>query len=141
MSADPDGVTRLIPHRPPILCIDRVVEVSAAHAVSERVVSDGPDVDGGELWEVGLLEGLAQTAALVHGDHARREGAALGTPMLAEVRGLTIARRARRGERIRFRADLVKHLAPVVLFRAEASCDGEPIARGDMKFFVGEAVA
>ena len=52
---DPASV---IPHRPPILCIDRIVRVDDEHAVTVQIVPDA--------WEPWLIEGLAQTAAVLN---------------------------------------------------------------------------
>ena len=46
-----------IPHRPPIRCVERLIEAGAGHAVAE--------VRAPDAWEPWLIEGLAQTAAML----------------------------------------------------------------------------
>jgi len=130
--------TELIPHREPILCIDEVIRVDAEHAVAERLVREGPHTgEDGLQWEGALIEGLAQTAAAMNG-HAQRSGdQPPGEGLLVGVRGLVIARRARIGERIRFRVELIKRITPLTLVRGEVTCGDEVIAAGELKFFVG----
>ncbi|MHC4973291.1 MAG: hypothetical protein ACYTG3_13265 [Planctomycetota bacterium] len=135
---DPEDPTAVIPHRPPILCIDRIVETDLEHAVAERVVREGSDIDAGELWEEALVEGLAQTAAVLNAHADREQGRASGKGMLVGVRKFDVARRARLGERILFRVELIRRITPLTLMRCEARCGDEVLARGEMKFFVEE---
>ena len=55
----------LIPHRPPILCVDALVALSSDAATGTFLVRDGPLVQDGRLWELACIEGLAQTAAAI----------------------------------------------------------------------------
>ncbi|MHC4818188.1 MAG: hypothetical protein ACYTF8_09055 [Planctomycetota bacterium] len=138
MDASEQDPTAVIPHRPPILCIDRIVETAREHAVAERVVREGSDVDAGELWEEALVEGLAQTAAVLNAFADREQGRKSGKGMLVGVRKFDITRRARLGERILFRVELIRRITPLTLMRCEARCGDEILARGEMKFYVEE---
>ena len=136
MNPFPTKPADAIPHRPPILCIDRIVEVDETHAVSERVVVPGGDVDRGELWEPGLVEGLAQTAGLLNAyDEWLRGRPHLGG-MLVGIRRCRIGRRARVGETLVYRVDLIRRIAPLTLMRCEARVGEEVLAHGEMKFYV-----
>jgi predicted hotdog family 3-hydroxylacyl-ACP dehydratase len=126
---DPRAV---LPHRPPILAIERVVEVDSEHAVTERVVAEGRHVHGGELWEPALVEGLAQTAAVLNAHH---EGGAPHRGMLVGVKQFEIHRRPRVGERLRFHVELIRRLSPLTLMRCRVESDGECVASGQLKFF------
>lgn len=131
--------TAAIPHRPPILCIERIVETDLEHAVAERVVREGCQVDDrGELWEGALVEGLAQTAAVLNTFADREQGRHSGKGMLVGVRKFDVTRRARLGERIVFRVELIRRITPLTLMRCEARCGDEVLARGEMKFYVEE---
>lgn len=138
MPASEQDPTAVIPHRPPILCIDRIAETGPEHAVTERVVREGSDVDGGALWEEALVEGLAQTAAVLNALADREQGRRSGKGMLVGVRKFDVTRRARLGERILFRVELIRRIAPLTLMRGEARCGDEVLARGEMKFYVEE---
>lgn len=131
--------TAVIPHRPPILCIERIVETDLEHAVAERVVREGSHVDDrGELWEGALVEGLAQTAAVLNAFADREQGRRSGKGMLVGVRKFDVTRRPRLGERIVFRVELIRRIIPLTLMRCEARCGDEVLARGEMKFYVEE---
>lgn len=125
-----------IPHRPPILCISKILEVDAEHAVAERVVGAGGDVERGELWELSLVEGLAQTAGILNAFDERQSGRRRHHGMLVGMRRCRIRRRARIGERLVFRVDLIRRIAPLTLMRCEARVGEEVVAEGEMKFYV-----
>ena len=138
MDASAQDPKAVIPHRPPILCIDRIVETGLEHAVAERVVREGSDIDAGELWEEALVEGLAQTAAVLNAHADREQGRTSGKGMLVGVRKFDVTRRACLGERILFRVELIRRITPLTLMRCEARCGDEVLARGEMKFYVEE---
>lgn len=105
--------------------------IEATCAETERLVRTETD-----CWEPWLVEGLAQTAAVLDGDN--RDG---GLPedhkgMLVGVRRFRIARAPRVGESIVFRVDLVKKLGPVTLVDGTATVGDETIASGELKFYV-----
>jgi 3-hydroxymyristoyl/3-hydroxydecanoyl-(acyl carrier protein) dehydratase len=118
-----------------MLYLDRVADVAAEHAVAERTVR-AEDVTDGAWWEVGLVEGLAQTAAVLNAFEERRAGVRTQHGMLVGVRKFEIRRCARVGETIRFRVDLIRRIAPLALMRGEASCGNEVLASGEIKFYV-----
>lgn len=89
----------------------------------------GPD---GVHWEGLVIEGLAQTAAVLNGTH----GASTGRGLLVGLKDLRFHRCARAGQRLRFEVDLLRRLPPLVLVRGRASVAGEVIAEGELKFFV-----
>jgi len=134
--------TTLIPHRPPILAVDRLLYVDRSQARGERRVTassgirPGGSLLDGELLEVHLIEGLAQTAGGVNGFDARETGRITRAGWLVGIRGFTIHRRPRLGERIEFEVRILKKLGELVLFDCHAMVGDETIAEGEMKFFV-----
>lgn len=68
-------LTELMPHRPPMLLLDRMVEAGETHAVCEVVIrADGPFCgDAGVPAYVGI-EFMAQTVAAYSGWQRRRAG-------------------------------------------------------------------
>ena len=136
MSRFPDEPVKTIPHRPPILCIDRILEADENHAVTERIVVPGAGVDHGELWEPGLVEGLAQTAGVLNAYDEWRSGRPHRPGMLVGIRRCRIGRRPRVGERLVYRVDLIRRISPLTLMRCEARVGEEVVALGEMKFYV-----
>lgn len=106
----------------------RVIETTRAE--TERTIRQ--DVD---CWEPWLVEGLAQTAAVLDGDN-RGALAADHKGMLVGVRRFRIERAPLVGETVVFRVDLVKKLGAVTLVDGTARVGDEEIARGELKFYV-----
>ena len=134
------ALERYVPHRAPILGLERILEIRADAAVAEGVITSGPDVDAdGATWEQALIEGLAQTASALHSWGARQSGHKLARGMLVGVNGLVFHRRARLGERVRYEIELVRQLAPMSLVHGVARVGDEVLAEGELKFYVEEA--
>ena len=136
MTATPGDPRAVIPHRPPILCIDRIVSAGGDRAAAEGDVGDGPLVAAGELWEGAIIEGMAQTAAVLLDRKLGEEGLRPRKGVLAGIRGLLIERRPRRGETVRYDVEIIRVIFPLSLVRCEARSGGELLASGEMKFFV-----
>jgi len=136
MSRFPEDPVKAIPHRPPILCVDRILDVDEQHAVTEHIVVPGGGVDGGELWEPGLVEGMAQTAGVLNAYDEWLSGRPHRPGMLVGIRRCRIRRRARVGERLVYRVDLIRRISPLTLMRCEARVGEEVLALGEMKFYV-----
>lgn len=130
MTAAPSPPEAYVPHRTPILCLDAVLLASEAEAVAEGTVTADHAPDGA-LWEGGLIEGLAQTAAAL-----RPAGQAPRPAFLVGLSDLEIVRRPALGERVRYRVTLERRSDPLVLVRGEARCADEVVAAGGLKFFV-----
>ncbi len=138
MSGAAEPPEAFIPHRPPILCVDEIVEMEEERVVCAGLVQAGPHAPAGEMWEEGLIEGLAQAAAVLHGAQRRRRDLPPVLGMLVGIRGFAVRRRARAGERVRYAVELVRRLAPFTLLSGVASVGEEVLARGELKFYQRE---
>lgn len=111
--------------------------VDHRQATADRLVPDTATIDG-ELWEAWLVEGIAQTAAVLNGMNERISGGEAHKGMLVGVRKLRIHRRPKTSETVRFHVELVKRLGPLTLIEGRATVGDELIAAGEMKFYVGD---
>jgi predicted hotdog family 3-hydroxylacyl-ACP dehydratase len=125
-------------HRPPALCIDAVVSIDAVSAQAARTVPLEATIDG-VLWEPWLIEGLAQTAAVLNGSAERITGQRTTKGMLVGVRNLEIHRLPAAGETIRFAVELIKRISPLSLMACRAYVDDQLVADGVLKFYVEAA--
>jgi 3-hydroxyacyl-[acyl-carrier-protein] dehydratase len=126
-------VTDLIPHRPPWLLVDRVVDDGADGVRCEKRLSKGDpllDLDGG-LPELLLVEALAQAAACLN---ARTHGAHRG--LLVAVRGFAFHGRARAGETVALEVRQIAALGALrrCECRARVVDDGRLVAQGELTF-------
>jgi 3-hydroxyacyl-[acyl-carrier-protein] dehydratase len=127
-----EAVVDLIPHRPPWLLVDRVVERSDDSVVAEKRLSAGdPLLTGGELPELLLLEALAQAAACLN---AGTLGAHTG--LFVAAHDVVFDGRARAGEIVSLRARKVAGLGALLRVEAEARVGERVVARGQLTFAV-----
>ena len=90
-----------------------------------------------QLWEGTLIEGLAQTAAILNGfhhSHPLKRNPAKG--LLVGVKKFKILRSPQLGDTVQYQVELIRQLPPLILVRGQAHVGDEPIANGELKFFV-----
>ena len=113
----------VIPHRPPMLLVDRLLSCGDKAGEAEAEVRpDWPLVDeDGELDSVALVELLAQSYALVRGYEALLAGSAMREGFLVGMRKMETPGRAAAGDRLR------------VTVRTEADLEGFAVASGEVR--------
>lgn len=128
------SITDLIHHRPPVLCIDEIVECNETDATCAMTVREGAFTDGECLWEPMLLEAVAQTAAVMSGNRLRKIGTKLERGLLVGVRGFAIHREVRVGERVVCHVKVLRRLDQFVLVDGRVTCGDDVVAEGQLKF-------
>lgn len=131
-----------LPHQPPLRVLHRVDEVGPRQARASFRVEAGPLTRGDELWSGALIEGLAQTAALLG---AALAGGESGEPqpirgLLVGLRKFVLGRPVRVGEEVSCEVALVTRLGGGVLVSGEAKAGDEVVASGRLQF-VMESIA
>jgi predicted hotdog family 3-hydroxylacyl-ACP dehydratase len=127
----------LIPHRPPMVMIDQVIEYGAQRIVARRAVHQGqPFVHAGRLDEAALVEVIAQTMAAGDAMYAKSRGGEVLRGYLTGLTGLRLSDRARVGETIEVAADCLKRMDGMGLFTVTATAGGRVIAEGRFKLYV-----
>lgn len=137
---DRAGIERILPHRPPFLLIDRVVElVPGERAVAEHDISaDDPVFTGhypGHPVYPGVLvtESLAQAGAVALLALPELAGK---TPFFGGIDKLRFRRPVRPGETLRLEVTLGRLRHGMGYGHAVATVDGELAAEGDLMFAV-----
>ena len=121
----------LLPHRAPMLMIDRLVDAGPGTAVAEATLGDGClGVSAGRVLEAALVECVAQTAAA----GKAVAGAGPAAPgLLAGVSDFRVFRRPAAGERLTIRIREDRQLGPLTLVSGEVLAGGERVAAGRLK--------
>jgi 3-hydroxyacyl-[acyl-carrier-protein] dehydratase len=144
---------RVLPHRPPILMLDRVVEITpGVSGVGERTFRDGDACFEGHfpgrpvLPGVLTIEALAQAAlAVLLAEHAallEAPGPALPLGYLARVEEMSFQRPIGPGEAIRFAVAVERRLGPFTIVSGRVTRDGVLCAKGKLAVFIdGKALA
>jgi predicted hotdog family 3-hydroxylacyl-ACP dehydratase len=132
----------LVPHRPPMVLVDSVVEYGPQRITARRTVRQGePFVDSDGLDDAALLEVIAQTIAAGDALYAKSKKGRVLRGYLTGMTGVAIHSRARIGETIEVSADCLKRMDGMGLFEARAEASGRLLAEGRFKLFVDIAYA
>ncbi len=132
-----DFLQRWVPHRPPIL---RVHQLVANNGTTAIVLGREPTGPGSLPWELGAIEGLAQSSAalLAHGLPLTNATAAPRGMLVAVKRFLVHAEPATAAE-ITYHVRLVRRLGPTALVAGHAEADGQRLASGELTLWLAPA--
>ena len=137
----PMNILGLIPHRPPMLLVDRLVQLTADGAVSETV----PPPDGifsrddGRVEEAALFEMMAQTFAAASA--AGREGPGPSAGYLVGLKRVAIHGPARVGATVTVRVKVISQVEDFSVVEGQVHQDGRLLASGQLTVFVPEEAA
>ena len=123
-----------LPHRPPFRLVDRVLSVSSDEVTAERRITHDDPLIGDVLSGSLLVEGLAQTAALL----ATSEVGA-HTGYLVALRGVKFDGDVVAGDTVRFRAKRTGALGGLHRVEAEGSVADRVVVRGELTFAIARA--
>lgn len=130
-------ITKLIPHRPPFVLLDRLTDCQADAAEGEVCfAADHWTVRDGHIPAGIIIESLGQLAAAMDGRHANEAGGQAAQGMLVAVRVFHFEREARAGTPIMLKIEIQRRLSPFVLAQASAMQDDCLLAQGQLRFFV-----
>jgi predicted hotdog family 3-hydroxylacyl-ACP dehydratase len=135
-------IERLLPQRPPMLLLDRLLSCTPSEGTADTLISPGnlfrlPD---DTLHAAAFFELMAQAYAAVHGYQNTLAGKPVSIGYLAGITRAVVHGVARVGDRLLV---TVRQTAVVQTFiRAEAriSRNGETLAEGELTLFVPPAV-
>ena len=147
-----EQIKQWLPHRPPLLLIDRVIDLSPPdRAVGIKNLSIADPVFGGHFPEdaiypgvllietIAQLSGILLAACAMQGTSPLQEGA---VGYLAGVRQFRFKRPARPGDQLRLEVTRRESLSQILDFHGEIFIDRQRIASGDVTIaLVGAATA
>lgn len=127
-----------IPHRPPFLWLDRVVELSGETIRAEKRVPEDLDLFRGHYPDYPLVPGVLlceavfQAGAVLIGELIRRqpvaagaEAAAAAVPVLTRIMGAKFKREVRPGDVLEISATLVERMGPAWLMKGKVRVGGK----------------
>jgi len=143
---DTDQIQALIPHRPPFLLIDRVIELdSGKRIVGLKTVSlerdsflQGHFPDYPVMPGVLIVEALAQAGAVLVMEDRSHAGK---IPFFARIDNCRFRQQVRPGETLRLEVDVTSFRNPVGKAHARATVDGKLACEADLTFALGDAPA
>ena len=127
-----------IPHRPPFLWLDRVVEITGETIRAEKTVPTDLDLFQGHYPQYPLMPGVLlceavfQAGALLIGELSRRETGATegnaesgGVPVLTRILGAKFKREVRPGDVLEIAAILVERMGPAWILKGSVRVGGK----------------
>ena len=142
INIDAKGIMRMIPHRYPLLFIDRVENmISDVTATGIKNVSMNEAVFQGHfptdpvLPGVMIIEAMAQTAAVlvVHTLGAAFEGKLV---YFMSIDGAKFRAPVRPGDRLEYRMSVVKHKGSIWVLKGEAYVDETLVSEAELKAMI-----
>lgn len=127
-------ILKHLPHRPPFLWLDRVVDITATSIRAEKVLDADLDIFRGHypgyplMPGVLLCEAVFQAGALLIGQCLQAgEGAAQqsGVPVLTRILGAKFKREVRPGDTLEIAAQLVERMGPAWIMKGSVRVGGK----------------
>ena len=133
MTPPPDPfIVERIPHRPPFLWLDRVLEISAGAIRAEKTIPPDLPLFQGHypgyplMPGVLLCEAVFQAGALLIGEMLRDEPErGSGVPVLTRIMGAKFKREVRPGDTLEIVASLVERMGPAWLLKGSVRVAGK----------------
>jgi 3-hydroxyacyl-[acyl-carrier-protein] dehydratase len=132
-----------IPHRPPMLLVDEVVERTENRIVARKTFREDefffqghypgqPIVPG-----VILCEASMQAGAILLSQHMPADGS--GVPVATRLNNVKFRRVTRPGETIEMEVELVERMADAFFMNAKVTCEGKVAVRFEFACTIAEA--
>lgn len=143
-----EDILRRLPHRPPFLLVDRVLElVPGKRVVAVKTVSDDAEsmrsAAGGYSREMLVIEAMAQTGALAYSQMRPGEGGTAGGSEETVVKGylaglndVVFHRRPKPGDTLELTLEFVAAMGPMARFIGTAKVRNEAVAEAGLTFTV-----
>ena len=132
-------ILQFIPQRPPMVMVEKLHKAEGGQTIgSFEIKEDNIFCKDGFLQEPGLIENIAQTAAVGVGFEYRNEDKDVPTGYIGAVQKLTIHKRPKIGADIITEINVEHKVFNTTLINAKITCDEELIADGSMKIYLNE---
>ena len=135
-------IMKLLPHRYPMLLVDRVVECDdKARIVGIKNVTVNEPFFQGHFPSMPVmpgvlqLEAMAQTAGVLLNRLVKGEG---GLPFFMSIDKAKFRKIVRPGDQMRIEVDIVKLRSKLARFEARVQVDGEVVSQAEMMCMIGE---
>ena len=138
----PDFIKETIPHRPPFLWLDRVVELSGQEIRAEKYLDPDLDIFRGHypgyplMPGVLLCEAVFQAGAVLIARNSEESGPAEGLPVLARIQGAKFKREVRPGTTIAIEAKIREKVGPAWFLRGAVRVDARVAVQVDFSCMV-----
>lgn len=132
-----EGILELIPQRPPIVMVNKFFGIEENSSYTGlTVAADNLFCEEGELQEVGIIEHIAQSAAVRIGYIYQQKGEVTPLGFIGSVNKLNIYRLPEVGEELFTEITIIQEVFDITLIAALVKTEEQTIAECRMKIFV-----
>lgn len=136
MLATRNNITDFIPQREPIVMVHSLIEASDTHAVTQFAVEkDNVFVSENQLAEPGLIENIAQTAAVHVGYQCTQKGQPIPIGYIASIKDLKIAGLPPAGSTITTSVRITNKVLDLTVALGEVVHEGQVLCSCEMRIF------
>ena len=136
MLATRDDITKYIPQRDPIIMVHELVEADDDHAVTNLLIeTDNVFVSNEFFKEPGLVENIAQTAAMHVGYQCALKNIPIPIGYIAAVKDLKIFSLPRHNTRIATSVKVTNKVLDVTVVQGKVEQDGNLLCSCEMRIF------
>lgn len=136
MLAHRNNITQYIPQRFPVVMIHDLVEASDTHAVTNLSIEpDNVFVSNGFFAEPGLVENIAQTAAVHIGYQCASKNIPIPIGYIAAIRSLKIKNLAPVGKTVKTTIRITNKVLELTVVEGKVELDGEELCSCEMRIF------
>ena len=131
-----DDITKYIPQRDPIIMVHELLEADDDHAVTNFVIEpDNVFVSNEYFKEPGLVENIAQTAAMHVGYQCALKNIPIPIGYIAAVKDLKIFSLPRHNTRIATSVKVTNKVLDVTVVQGKVEQDGNLLCSCEMRIF------
>ncbi len=134
----PMAALNLVPHRPPFLLIDQLIDFAGEAGVVKSVIA--PDnlflSEDGQFREIAMVEILAQSAAAIKGYNDLQQEREIRKGFLVDIREFLFKKKCYRGDTIYTRLEITKSFSGFSVISGVIERAGEEVANGSLKLWV-----
>ena len=137
--ADGETIQMFIPQRAPMVMVEKLHKAEGGQTISSlEVVEENIFCKDGFLQEPGLIENIAQTAAVGVGFEYRNENKEVPTGYIGAVQKLTIHNLPKVGKTVITEVNVEHKVFNTTLINGKITCNDQLIADCKMKIFLNE---
>lgn len=140
--AEGDVIEKFIPQRAPMVMVEKLHKAENGQTISSLKISENNIFcKNGILHEPGLIENIAQTAAVGVGFEYKNEDKDIPTGYIGAVQKLNIYNLPKIGKVIYTEVNVEHKVFNTTLINGEITCDGDLVADCTMKIYLDEKVS
>lgn len=137
MLVNKSQITDYIPQRQPMVMVDALRSCTAQEYISEfEVPVSSPFITNGQLNESGLVENMAQTAALGVGYFSVQNKQKVPLGFIGAIKNLQIHQLPKLGDKLTTRIEVMHEILNATLANGQVFLNNVCIAKGEFKIFI-----